>query len=52
VQTKVEAVPREPEHIGRLGPIHQTARRMAQPDEIAALASWLASDEATNVRAL
>jgi NAD(P)-dependent dehydrogenase (short-subunit alcohol dehydrogenase family) len=49
VQTNIEATPHQPEHIARLGPIHQTARRMAQPDEVAALISWLASDEASNV---
>ncbi len=49
VQTNIEAVPRNPEHIARLAPIHQTGRRYAQPDEIASLISWLASDEAVNV---
>lgn len=35
--------------ITQLGPIHGSATRMAKPDEIAALISWLASDEASNV---
>ncbi|MHB8960168.1 MAG: SDR family NAD(P)-dependent oxidoreductase [Candidatus Limnocylindrales bacterium] len=33
----------------RLARIHASGTRMAQPDEIAALISWLASDEASNV---
>jgi NAD(P)-dependent dehydrogenase (short-subunit alcohol dehydrogenase family) len=33
----------------RLAPIHASGTRMAQPDEIAALISWLASDEASDV---
>lgn len=49
VQTNIQAAPRQPEHIARLGPIHQSARRMAQPDELAALISWLASDEASDL---
>lgn len=49
VQTNIEAVPREKEHIERLAPIHGAGRRFAQPDEIATLISWLASDEAVNV---
>jgi NAD(P)-dependent dehydrogenase (short-subunit alcohol dehydrogenase family) len=49
VQTNIEAVPRNPDHIGRLGPIHGAGRRLAEADEIAALISWLASDEALNV---
>lgn len=49
VQTNIEAVPKDPEHLARLVPIHSTARRFAQPDEIATLISWLASDEAVNV---
>jgi NAD(P)-dependent dehydrogenase (short-subunit alcohol dehydrogenase family) len=33
----------------RLGRIHASGTRMAQPDEVAALISWLASDEASDV---
>lgn len=43
------AVPRSEWGIGQLSPIHATAARMAKPDEIATLISWLASDEASNV---
>jgi NAD(P)-dependent dehydrogenase (short-subunit alcohol dehydrogenase family) len=43
------AIPRGEFGIGRLTPIHGTAVRMAQPDEIATLVSWLGSDEASNV---
>jgi NAD(P)-dependent dehydrogenase (short-subunit alcohol dehydrogenase family) len=49
VQTNIEAVPRDPDHIGRLAPIHGAGRRLAEADEIAALIMWLASDEASNV---
>jgi NAD(P)-dependent dehydrogenase (short-subunit alcohol dehydrogenase family) len=49
VQTNIEAVPRDQEHLARLGPIHSSGRRFAQPDEIASLISWLASDEAVDV---
>lgn len=49
VDTSIEATPREPEHMDRLSPIHASARRYAQPDEIATLISWLASDVAVNV---
>jgi NAD(P)-dependent dehydrogenase (short-subunit alcohol dehydrogenase family) len=43
------SIPRGEFGIGRLTPIHGTAVRMAQPDEIATLVSWLGSDEASNV---
>jgi NAD(P)-dependent dehydrogenase (short-subunit alcohol dehydrogenase family) len=43
------AMPRGEFGIGRLAPIHGTALRMAQPDEIATVVSWLGSDEAANV---
>ncbi|HEY8339551.1 MAG TPA: SDR family NAD(P)-dependent oxidoreductase [Egibacteraceae bacterium] len=43
------SVPRSEWGMAQLGPIHATATRMAQPDEIATLVSWLASDEASNV---
>lgn len=49
VETNIEAVPRDQEHLERLSPIHVAGRRMAQPEEVAALISWLASDEASNV---
>lgn len=51
VQTNIGAtsVPRDPVHLERLGPIHAAGRRMAEPDEVATLISWLASDEASNV---
>ena len=49
VRTNIEAIPRQPEHIARLGPIHQSGKRLAESDELAALISWLASDEAINV---
>jgi NAD(P)-dependent dehydrogenase (short-subunit alcohol dehydrogenase family) len=49
VQTNIKAVPRDQEHLARLGPIHGSGRRFAQPDEIASLIAWLASDEAVNV---
>lgn len=38
-----------PVHLERLGPIHAAGRRMAEPNEVATLISWLASDEASNV---
>ena len=43
------AAPRDPKAIERWIPLLGTAPRMAQPDEIATLISWLASDEASNV---
>jgi len=43
------SAPRVPTDIAHYAPIHATAVSMAQPDEIAALISWLASDEAKNV---
>ena len=51
VQTNIgtTSAPREPVHLERLGPIHAAGRRMAEPDEVATLISWLASDEASNV---
>lgn len=51
VETNIgtSAVPRSEWGMSQLGPIHAAAARMAQPDEIAALISWLASDEASNV---
>jgi NAD(P)-dependent dehydrogenase (short-subunit alcohol dehydrogenase family) len=42
-------VPRSAWGIGRLAKIHAAGERMAKPDEIAALISWLASDEASDV---
>jgi NAD(P)-dependent dehydrogenase (short-subunit alcohol dehydrogenase family) len=51
VETNIGAtsVPRGEFGIGRLTPIHGTAVRMAQAEEIASLVSWLGSDEASNV---
>jgi len=49
VRTNIEASPREQEHLERLSPIHAAGRRLAEPDELASLISWLASDEAINV---
>jgi NAD(P)-dependent dehydrogenase (short-subunit alcohol dehydrogenase family) len=51
VETNIGAtsVPRGELGIARLAPIHGTALRMAQADEIAAVVSWLGSDEASNV---
>jgi NAD(P)-dependent dehydrogenase (short-subunit alcohol dehydrogenase family) len=49
VRTNIEALPRDSEHIARLGPIHQSGRRMAEADEVATLIAWLASAEASNV---
>lgn len=49
VQTNIEATPREAEHLDRLAPIHAAGRRFAQPDEVATLISWLASEDAVNV---
>ncbi len=43
------AVPRSAWGLERLHPIHAAAARMAEPDEIATLLSWLASAEASNV---
>lgn len=43
------AVPRSEWGMARLAKIHALGERMAQPDEIASLPSWLASDEASNV---
>jgi NAD(P)-dependent dehydrogenase (short-subunit alcohol dehydrogenase family) len=43
------AAPRSEFGIGRCAPIHGTALRMAQPDEIATVISWLGSGEAANV---
>lgn len=44
------AVPRSDFGFGRLAPIHGTMPTgMADPDQIASLISWLASDEASNV---
>jgi NAD(P)-dependent dehydrogenase (short-subunit alcohol dehydrogenase family) len=41
--------PRSEWGMARLAPIHGSALRTAEPDEIAALISWLSSDEASNV---
>lgn len=43
------ATPRSPWGMGRLAKVHASATGMAQPDEVATLISWLASDEASNV---
>jgi NAD(P)-dependent dehydrogenase (short-subunit alcohol dehydrogenase family) len=43
------ATPRNPEHIAPWMPLFSAATRTAKPDEIAAVVSWLASDEASNV---
>ena len=43
------AVPRTEFGMARLAPIHGTAVRIAKPDEIASLVSWLGSDEASNI---
>jgi NAD(P)-dependent dehydrogenase (short-subunit alcohol dehydrogenase family) len=43
------AVPRTEFGMARLAPIHGTAVRIAKPDEIASLVSWLGSDEASFV---
>jgi NAD(P)-dependent dehydrogenase (short-subunit alcohol dehydrogenase family) len=43
------AAPRSEFGLQRLQPIHGTALRMAQPDEIATVISWLGSDEASNI---
>jgi NAD(P)-dependent dehydrogenase (short-subunit alcohol dehydrogenase family) len=43
------SVPRSAWGYEQLKPYHALAGRTAEPDEIAALISWLASDEATNV---
>jgi NAD(P)-dependent dehydrogenase (short-subunit alcohol dehydrogenase family) len=51
VDTNIGATsaPRDPADLARLAKVHATAGRTAQPDEIAALISWLASSEASNV---
>jgi NAD(P)-dependent dehydrogenase (short-subunit alcohol dehydrogenase family) len=41
--------PRSDWGLGRLRPFHALASRVAEPDEIAALVSWLGSDEASNM---
>lgn len=43
------ATPRNPDHITPWFPLFGVATRTAKPDEIAAVVSWLASDEASNV---
>jgi NAD(P)-dependent dehydrogenase (short-subunit alcohol dehydrogenase family) len=43
------AVPRSQWGLERLQKVHALNERLAEPDEIAALLSWLASDEASNV---
>lgn len=43
------AVPSSEFGLRRLAPIHETAVRMAQPDEVATLISWLGCHEASNV---
>ena len=43
------ATPRNPDHIAPWMPLFGLATRTAKPDEIAAVVSWLASDEASNV---
>jgi len=45
----VTAAPRAEWDLARLTKIHATAGRTAKPDEVAALISWLASAEASNV---
>ena len=45
------AMPRSEFGYERLKPIHSTAIRMDQPDQIASLISWLGPDEASNVNA-
>lgn len=51
VQTNIgaTATPRSEWGMARLARIHGSATGQAQPDEIATLVSWLASDEASNV---
>jgi len=51
VETNIGATsaPRSPWAFEQYQPVLATAGRMANPDEIAALVSWLASDEASNV---
>jgi NAD(P)-dependent dehydrogenase (short-subunit alcohol dehydrogenase family) len=43
------ASPRNPDHIAPWMPLFGVATRLAKPDEIATVISWLASDEASNV---
>jgi len=43
------AMPRNPDHIAPWMALFGVATRTAKPDEIAAVVSWLASDEASNI---
>jgi NAD(P)-dependent dehydrogenase (short-subunit alcohol dehydrogenase family) len=49
VSTGIDAAPRSAWGLERLGAVHAGAVRMAEPDEIATLVSWLGCEEASNV---